>query len=117
NTDLGDPVYCIAHGYVVSTEHHGSGWGKVIRVVHYLKEKKLFVESLYAHCDKMEVKKGDWLKRGQRIGTIGNANGTYWAHLHLELRTIVDMGLGAGYSDETYGYTNPTKFIQANRPK
>ncbi|MBL4587365.1 MAG: M23 family peptidase, partial [Flavobacteriales bacterium] len=63
------------------------------------------------------VEKGEWIRRGQKIGTIGNADGTYWAHLHLELRTTIDMGLGGGYSDETAGFTNPTVFIKANRPE
>ncbi len=117
NTDLGDPIFSIANGYVVSTEHHGPGWGNVIRVIHYTEGKDQFVESLYAHCAKMNVKRGDWIKRGQQIGTIGNADGTYWAHLHLEIRTIVDMDLGGGYSKETTGLIDPTTFIKGNRPK
>ena len=117
NSDLGDPIYIIANGYVVSTEHHGPGWGNVIRVIHYIKGKDQFIESLYAHCQKMEVKTGDWIKRGQKIGTIGNAEGTYWAHLHLEIRSEVDMDLGGGYSTETEGFLDPTAFIKSNRPK
>lgn len=117
NTDLGDPIFSIANGLVVSTIDHGPGWGNVIRIVHYIKERDQFVESLYAHCDEMNVKSNTWLKRGQQIGTIGNADGAYWAHLHLELRTVVDMGLGGGYSEETTGFTDPTAFIKTNRPK
>lgn len=117
NTDLGDPIYCIANGYVVSTEEYGPGWGNVIRVIHFLKDENKLVESLYAHCDTMLVRTGDWVKRGQKIGTIGNAHGSYWAHLHLELRTTVDMDLGGGYSEETKGFTDPTEFIRNHRPK
>ncbi len=117
NTDLGDPIYSIANGYVVATEDHGPGWGNVIRIIHYQKDKNKFVESLYAHCNEMVVKPNTWIKRGEKIGTIGNADGAYWAHLHLEIRTTIDMGLGGGYSEETTGYTDPTLFINANRPK
>lgn len=117
NSDLGDPIHVIANGYVVEASENGPGWGNVIRVVHYLKGKNQLVESLYAHCDTMLVKSGTWVKRGDKIGTIGNAHGTYWAHLHLEIRTTVDMGLGGGYSEETAGFIDPTKFIEANRPK
>lgn len=117
NTDLGDPIFSVANGYVSSAVSHGFGWGNVIRVIHYLKEEDIFVESLYAHCDTMLVKTGDWIKRGEQLGTIGNANGTYWAHLHLEIRTEVDMGLGGGYSEETEGFSDPTQFIKNNRPK
>lgn len=117
NSDLGDPIHVIANGYVVEASENGLGWGNVIRVIHYIKEKDQLVESLYAHCDTMLVKSGTWVKRGEKIGTIGNAHGTYWAHLHLELRTTVDMDLGGGYSEETKGFTDPTAFIKANRPK
>ncbi len=116
NTDLGDPIFSIANGYVTSVHHHGMGWGNVIRVVHYLQDKDQFIESLYAHCDSILVQQGNWIRRGQQIGTIGNAEGAYWAHLHLEIRTQTDMGLGGGYSEETNGYADPTKFIEANRP-
>ena len=116
NTDLGDPIYSIANGYVTVTKNHGPGWGNVIRIVHYIKEKDKVVESLYAHCDEILIKKHSWIRRGQQIGTIGNANGAYWAHLHLELRTKVDLDLGGGYSEETTGYTDPSKFINTNRP-
>jgi len=116
NTDLGDPVHCIGNGYVTSAISHGYGWGNVIRVVHYMEKSDRLVESLYAHCDTMLVEKGDFIKRGDQIGTIGNANGAYWAHLHLEIRTNVEMGLGGGYSEETTGYVDPTAFIKKNRP-
>lgn len=117
NSDLGDPIHVIANGYVVEASEYGLGWGNVIRVIHYIKEKDKLVESLYAHCDTILVKQGQWVKRGDKIGTIGNAHGAYWAHLHLELRTTVDMGLGGGYSEETKGFIDPTVFIKANRPK
>jgi murein DD-endopeptidase MepM/ murein hydrolase activator NlpD len=117
NTDLGDPIYSIGNGYVSAIENHGAGWGNVIRIVHFIKDKNLLVESLYAHCNEMLIEPNTWVKRGQKIGTIGNAEGAYWAHLHLEIRTEVDMDLGGGYSEETDGYTDPTAFIKLNRPK
>lgn len=116
NSDLGDPIHAVAHGYVASAEHQGQGWGNVIRIVHFNKKEDQFVESLYAHCETMKVTAGDWVKRGKQIATIGNADGTYWAHLHLELRTEIDMDLGAGYSKETAGFLDPTAFIRSNRP-
>ena len=36
NTDFGDPVYAIADGYVKLAEEFQSGWGNIIRMVHYL---------------------------------------------------------------------------------
>ncbi|MEM7372513.1 MAG: M23 family metallopeptidase [Bacteroidota bacterium] len=119
NSDLGDPVYSISHGRVVQAKDHGGGWGKVIRIVHRLDSSMVGaqVESLYAHLDTLLVQTGTEVYRGQQIGTIGNADGVYYAHLHLEIRTETGLPLGGGYSSDTTGYTDPSKFIQQHRPK
>lgn len=114
NTDLGDPIYAISNGYVSFAENIGGGWGNVIRVVHYINRKEQ-VESLYAHCFKVDVKEGDYVQKGDLIGTIGNNDGQYLAHLHLELRSEVGLPIGGGYSSDTEGYLNPTAFIKDNR--
>ncbi|MFK7783712.1 MAG: M23 family metallopeptidase [Crocinitomicaceae bacterium] len=114
NSDLGDPVYTIASGYVTYAKDHNDSWGNVIRITHYLPDSSQ-VESLYAHCDKMLVKENQWVSIGDQIGTIGNAHGNYKAHLHLELRDEVGLLVGGGYSRETQGYIDPTAFIEANR--
>jgi len=114
NTDLGDPIYSVANGYVKSAKNLKGGWGNVIRIIHTLPSGKQ-VESLYAHCDKIIVKPNTWVKRGQKIGTIGTCNGKYLAHLHFEIRSFINMKIGGGYSWFTLGYLNPTKFIKANR--
>lgn len=113
NTDLGDPVYSVANGYVSQSYDAGPGWGNVIRIVHQLPNGE-FVESLYAHLDELKMQKGEWVKIGDQIGTIGNANGAYWAHLHLEIRSKPKMPLGGGYSLNQEGYLDPTVFILNN---
>ena len=118
NTDLGDPVYAIGNGYVSEAADLGGGWGNVVRIVHKNTSGKWrCVESLYAHFDKIKVKKGDFVLRGTTIGTIGNNKAMYWAHLHLELRHSPDLPLGGGYSSDTTGYLDPTHFIRQHRPK
>jgi murein DD-endopeptidase MepM/ murein hydrolase activator NlpD len=114
NTDLGDPIYSIANGYVNFAKDIGGGWGKVVRICHKTKDNKI-VESLYAHCDSILVKEGDLISKGQQIATIGTANGYYIAHLHFEIRNDVNLPIGSGYSSFTKGYLNPTKFINSNR--
>jgi len=114
NTDLGDPIYAISNGYVKSAKNVGGGWGKTIRIIHKLPNGNQ-VESLFAHCNEILVKKGSRVKKGQKIGTIGTASGRYRAHLHFEIRDDINMGIGKGYSKNTKGYLNPTKFIKANR--
>ncbi len=114
NSDLGDPVYSVSNGYVSFAENVCCGWGNIVRVVHKFPNhpEYPYVESFYAHLDKMHVKEGDLIKRGQLLGTIGTGDGKYSAHLHLEMRNFIDMGVGPGYSDDTFGFLVPTDFIK-----
>lgn len=113
DTDLGDPIYVCANGYVKEAKDFKGGWGNVIRVLHFLQNDT--IESLYAHCDKMTVEKGDWIRKGTEIGTIGNAHGKYKAHLHFEMRSDISLPLGKGYSREKNGYIHPTAYILSHR--
>jgi len=117
NTDFGDPVYAISDGIVSFSDDLKGGWGNVIRIYHNYGTllKPAYVESLYAHLNKRLVKAGTIIKRGMKIGTIGNANGIYLAHLHFEIRNTFDMPIGQGYSKESNGYIDPTKFIRSHR--
>ena len=119
NTDLGDPVHVIANGLVTFSKDVCCGWGNVIRIVHYLPDNPdtPFVESVYAHLHNRRVKAGDLVMRGEKIGSIGTANGRYMAHLHLELRSFINMSLGPGYSKDVFGFFDPSDFIDKNRPK
>lgn len=114
NTDLGDPIYTIANGYVKFAKDHGSGWGNVIRILHKMPNGKI-VESLYAHCDTILVQEQQYVKKGQQIGTIGTADGAYLAHLHFEIRDDINLPIGPGYSNNTEGYLDPTEFINNHR--
>ena len=113
NSDLGDPIYAIANGYISETKDYEGGWGNVVRIVHLFNNQ--LYESLYAHCDSIKVKSNRFIKKGEQIATIGNCNGAYYAHLHLEIRDSVNLDIGRGYSTNTTGYLNPTEFIKNNR--
>lgn len=113
NSDLGEPIYSSANGYIKEAKNYEGGWGNVVRIVH-LHNDKLY-ESLYAHCDFILVSSNQFIKKGEQIATIGNCNGIYFAHLHLEIRDNINLDIGAGYSNDTHGYLNPTDFIKKNR--
>lgn len=117
NTDLGDPVYAAGNGVVTVSEDICCGWGNVVRVVHKLEGHTEFdyLETIYAHLDKIYVSEGQLLLKGDQVGTIGTAHGTYTAHLHFELRDFVDMTMGPGYSNDWEGYLDPSAFIRNNR--
>jgi len=114
NSDLGDDVFSIANGYVSEVYNAGGGWGNVVRIIHKTSENT-YVESLYAHLETMEVKVGEGILKGAKLGTIGNAGGIYWAHLHLEIRSELSLELGGGYATDKRGYLDPTIFINGNR--
>ncbi len=113
NSDLGDPIYAIGNGYVSEAKDYKGGWGNVVRIVHL--HNGVLYESLYAHCDTILVKPKQFIKKGDQIATIGNCNGAYYAHLHLEIRDSVNLDIGSGYSTNTKGYLDPTAFIKKNR--
>ncbi|MCC5814389.1 MAG: M23 family metallopeptidase, partial [Leptospira sp.] len=95
DSDYAAPVYSIGTGLVTQVKTFGGGWGKVIRVCHRLSPRLQrdfgyrFLESIYAHLYDFQVEEGDAVGEGQWIGSIGDADGLYVAHLHFELRTKV----------------------------
>jgi len=120
NSDLGDPIFAIADGLVVYSYDYGSDWGEVIIIRHKYKDARGridYVDSFYGHVQNRRVRKGQNVKRGQRIAEIGNNNGMYVAHLHLEIRKNIDIGIQTWrHAKSAANYLVPKKFIAQNRP-
>jgi murein DD-endopeptidase MepM/ murein hydrolase activator NlpD len=114
DSDHGDPVFSVASGWVVFAEDLGGGWGNVVRVVHHCGDDT--VESIYAHLATIAVAPGSRVGRGDPIGAIGDAGGLYPAHLHLELRSVAGLPIGAGYGRDARAHLDPTAFIASHRP-
>jgi murein DD-endopeptidase MepM/ murein hydrolase activator NlpD len=119
NSDLGDPVYAIAHGVVVASDDYRAGWGNCVIVRHAYRDKTgqiRMVDSQYAHLDRRTVRLYQVVKRGDQVGTIGTAHGVYYAHLHFELRRNLRIGMNRSQFPRDYNhYYNPTPFIRENR--
>src|ERR1700716_3753646 len=83
-TDFRDPVYAIGAGVVTLARDFRRSWGNVIVVRHaFMEEGQVkYADSLYGHLDRVLVREGQQVTRGQQIGTIGNAHGLYAPHLH-----------------------------------
>ncbi|MEM7015687.1 MAG: peptidoglycan DD-metalloendopeptidase family protein, partial [Verrucomicrobiota bacterium] len=119
NTDLGDLVYAIGDGLVVHSHDERKGWGNVVIIRHAYREdgEVRFIESLYGHLQDRKVEVGDLVKRGDQIGTIGNNNGMYFAHLHFEIRHRLGVGLRrADFPRDDTTYFPPKQFIAERRP-
>jgi murein DD-endopeptidase MepM/ murein hydrolase activator NlpD len=118
DTDLNDPVYCIGDGVVVFARDCHQGWGNVIIVRHAYREGLGVrnVDSLYGHLQKILVHRGQAVKRGQQIAAIGNAHGLYDAHLHLEVRKNIAIGMSRDkFAQDFSNYYDPSDFIMSHR--
>ena len=114
---LGEPVHSVADGWVSVAQDFENAWGKAVFICYRLPEGRWppFVEVMFAQLNSIDIKPGQFVKRGQRIGTVGNANGTYQAHLHWEVRQTVGMGLGPGFQAGASGWLGPSEFLSAHR--
>ena len=120
NSDLGDPVYTVGHGLVTYAADARGRWGKVVIVRHAFREPKtgkvLCCQTLYGHLDRIDVKLGQIVRRGDQVGTIGSNRGMYPAHLHTELHFNVLVNCGQqGIPKTARNYGHLTRFIEHYR--
>lgn len=92
----GTPIYAAAGGVVVTQEYQAE-YGNMLEIDH---GNDLI--SRYAHASKVLVKKGDLVKRGQKIADVGNTGRSTGPHLHFE---VLVQGIPQ----------DPQKFLNAGR--
>ncbi len=120
NSDLGDSVYAAGAGRVVFAKEAGPGWGKMVILAHRVpvapdsQEWKVW-QTVYAHLERIEVRLGERVVRGQPIGSVGTADGLYLAHLHFEVREGPFINPGVGYADVPMNRVSPERFLFQHR--
>jgi murein DD-endopeptidase MepM/ murein hydrolase activator NlpD len=77
----GTPTLAALPGVVSRVAFEAKGYGHYVIVQH---EQGL--ESRYAHHSEVDVKEGERLERGARVGAVGNTGRSSGPHLHFELR-------------------------------
>ena len=77
----GAPVFASENGVVAYSGNGIRGFGNLLLVRH-----SDGWTTAYAHIDKVLVKKGDRVKRGETIGTIGTSGKVNRPQLHFEIR-------------------------------
>ena len=112
----GTPIYATADGFV-SYASADKYLGNTVIIEHRKKEldeqgqpyaRQGGYQTEYGHLDKILVEQGQEIKRGQKIGTMGNSGRSTGPHLHYAVR-LRDHQLG-----KHRGYKNPEDFIFDN---
>ena len=77
--EIGTPILAAAGGVVVAQETHPA-YGNMVEIDH---GNNLITR--YAHASRFWVKKGDLVKRGQKIAEVGSTGRSTGPHLHFEV--------------------------------
>lgn len=81
----GTPLYAPADGKVVQASYSGDAGNKVV-IEHPFSVSNKKVQTVFMHMDRMKVKAGQTVRRGQQIGTAGNTGNSAAAHLHYGVK-------------------------------
>lgn len=76
----GARVNAARDGVVIVARWRG-GYGRLVVIDH-----GDGMTSRYAHLGRLAVKKGQWVRAGQKIGTVGSSGAATGPHLHFEIR-------------------------------
>ena len=92
----GTPILAAAGGVVVAQEYHPV-YGNMVEIDHGND-----LVTRYAHASSVLVKKGDLVKRGQKIAEVGSTGRSTGSHLHFE---VLVQGV----------FQDPQKFLTAGQ--
>ena len=76
----GTPIYATGDGIIARADARAVGFGNHVRINH-----GFGYVSIYAHMDKIVVRRGNRVKRGDLIGYVGNTGRSVAPHLHYEI--------------------------------
>jgi murein DD-endopeptidase MepM/ murein hydrolase activator NlpD len=89
----GSPIHAPADAVVVFAGRYdlrrSVGWWRYGNLV-VLRHDERFI-TLFGHCDEIEVKRGDQVRQGDVIATVGNTGWSTNSHLHYEVRRKTDL--------------------------
>jgi hypothetical protein len=78
---FGTPVAAAGFGTVVFAGFHPTGWGNLVIVGH-----RFGLQTLYAHLSAIDVRIGQFVLAGARVGRVGATGSADGPHLHFEVR-------------------------------
>jgi len=117
---MGTPVHAPADGTVVfagqlppgKTGHGGSWWRLGNLVV--IRDGDLFYTA-FGHLADIRVRRGERLRRGEVVGTVGNSGWSTSPHLHYEIRRAGGIGGAGGNIGGEYRPVDPRIYILDHR--
>jgi murein DD-endopeptidase MepM/ murein hydrolase activator NlpD len=78
----GAPIMAAADGYVSYAQWDDGGYGNLVEVTHNDSSR-----TLYAHTNRILVRKGQQVRQGQLIAEVGSTGMSTGPHLHFEVLT------------------------------
>ena len=108
-SSIGTPILAAAGGVVVAQEYHPA-YGNMLEIDH---GNDLMTR--YGHASKVLVKKGDLIKRGQKIAEVGSTGRSTGPHLHFEV--LVQGVFQDPQKFLTAGQNLPVTTVQLQRQK
>lgn len=90
----GAPVKAAENGVVVYASNEMKGYGNMVLIRHADRWM-----TAYSHMDSISIKRGDTVKRGQAIGTVGMTGSVDTPQLHFEIRRGVQALNPEAYLD------------------
>ena len=76
----GTPIQATGNGIIEKVTRKSSGYGHHVIINHGFGYK-----TLYGHMNKIDVRKGQKVTRGQKIGEVGSTGTSTAPHLHYEV--------------------------------
>ncbi len=101
---IGTPIYATGNG-IVETASFIDGYGNCTIIDHGFGYK-----TVYAHQSKFNVKVGQFVKRGEIIGYVGNTGVSEAPHLHYE---VIKDGIKVNPSSYFFDDMTPTEYNAA----
>ncbi len=82
---VGAPIYAVADGVVTkAAQGYNGGSGNNVRIDHGKMDGEA-IETSYLHMHTIDVRDGEKVKKGQKIGTVGNTGLSTAPHLHFSV--------------------------------
>lgn len=109
----GTPVRSVGDG-VVEFSGWQNGYGNVVKVQHG-KERS----TLYAHLSRIDVRKGQAIEQGQRLGAVGATGWATGPHLHFEFQVngkhVNPLSIAKASDPVTIDGASRTRFAELSR--